>query len=65
MDGNGQKSIEDVNAPQSQGIIAEFWSFLRHNKKFWLIPILLTFIILGILIIFSGSAVAPFIYPLF
>ena len=65
MEGNGQKSIEDVKAPKSQGIIAEFWSFLRHNKKYWLIPILLTFIILGILIIFSGSAVAPFIYPLF
>ena len=65
MKGNGQKSIEDVDAPDSQGIIAEFWSFIRHNKKYWLIPILLIFILLGILIIFSGSGVAPFIYPLF
>lgn len=59
------KSIEDVDAPASQGFIREFWSFLKHNKKFWLIPIILVFVLFGVLIIFGGSAVAPFIYPLF
>ena len=58
-------SIDDVKDNQSQGLIKEFWSFLMHNKKFWLLPIILVFVIFGLLIIFGGSSVAPFIYPLF
>jgi len=46
--------------------IHEFWSFVRVRKKFWLLPILLTFCIFGGLILLAeGSAVAPFIYTLF
>ena len=45
---------------------AEFWSFLRARKKYWLIPILLLMAIFGGLIVLTkGSAVAPFIYTLF
>ena len=48
------------------GLIAEFWEFLIHNKKWWLIPIVLVLLLIGVLILLSGSsAVAPFIYPLF
>lgn len=47
-------------------ILREFWEFLRQEKKFWLLPILVTLGILGLLLIFAqGSAVAPFIYTLF
>ncbi|MDX2110983.1 MAG: DUF5989 family protein [Verrucomicrobiota bacterium] len=53
-------------APQSQGgLISEFWSFLKHNKKFWMIPLLIILLLFGILIVIGGSAAAPFIYPLF
>jgi hypothetical protein len=46
--------------------VKELWSYLRARKKFWLLPILLTMVILGGLIVFAqGSAVAPFIYTLF
>ena len=46
--------------------VKELWSFLRARKKFWLLPILLTMVILGGLIVFAqGSVVAPFIYTLF
>ena len=44
---------------------AEFWNFLKHNKKWWLLPILVALLLLGALILLSGTAVAPFIYPLF
>ncbi|MBF0587625.1 MAG: hypothetical protein HQL53_00705 [Magnetococcales bacterium] len=45
---------------------AELWAFMRHRKKFWLLPILIMMVLLGGLIVFSqGSAVAPFIYTLF
>ncbi|MDA0346015.1 MAG: DUF5989 family protein [Verrucomicrobia bacterium] len=46
-------------------MVKEFWSFLMHNKKFWLIPIIVVFVLFGLLIIFGGSSIAPFIYPLF
>ena len=47
-------------------VISEFWEFLRHRKKFWLLPILLVMVMLGGLIVLTqGSAVAPFIYTLF
>tara|TARA_B110000014_G_C19875585_1_gene453242 strand:- start:509 stop:661 length:153 start_codon:yes stop_codon:yes gene_type:complete len=47
-------------------IIAELWLFLKVRKKFWLLPIMLVLGIFGFLIVLSsGSAVAPFIYALF
>ena len=46
--------------------IIEFWAFLRHRKKFWMVPLLLLMVVLGVLLVFAeGSAVAPFIYALF
>jgi hypothetical protein len=44
----------------------ELWAFLRHRKKFWLLPIILVMVLFGTLLIFAqGSAIAPFIYTLF
>ncbi|MCG8571124.1 MAG: DUF5989 family protein [Spirochaetes bacterium] len=46
--------------------IKELWGFLRTRKKFWLLPLILVLLILGLLIVFaSGSAIAPFIYTIF
>ncbi len=42
------------------------FQFLKENKKWWLMPIILIFILLGGLIVLAkGSALAPFIYALF
>lgn len=47
-------------------IVRELWAFMLARKKFWLLPILLTLLIFGALIVLAqGSAVAPFIYTLF
>ena len=47
-------------------ILSEFWAFLKVRKKWWLTPIVVVLVLLGFLIVFSqGSALAPFIYPLF
>ena len=44
----------------------EFVQFLKTEKKYWLAPIVVVFVLLGLLIVFSqSSAVAPFIYTLF
>ena len=48
------------------GILKEFWGFLMERKKWWLFPIIIMLVILGLLVIFTeGSALAPFIYTLF
>jgi len=47
-------------------ILKELWNFLRVRKKFWIIPIVVFLLGLGILLVVAkGSALAPFIYTLF
>ncbi len=48
-----------------RGLPAEFLDFLLHNKKWWLTPIILVLLLVGLLVIFAGSGAAPFIYTLF
>jgi len=48
-----------------QGIVREFWDFLCQNKKWWLLPMIVALGLLGLLVMLSGSAAAPFIYTLF
>jgi hypothetical protein len=50
---------------KAPGIVAEFWEFLKHNKKWWLLPIVVVLVLVGVLLVLGGSAVAPFIYTLF
>lgn len=46
--------------------LTDFWLYLKERKKFWLLPIIIVLLLLGVLIVFgSGSAFAPFIYSLF
>lgn len=46
--------------------LGDLWGFMRERKKFWLAPIILVMVLLGLLIVVAqGSAVAPFIYTLF
>lgn len=53
-------------AQQGQaGFFAEFWDFLLHNKKWWITPIVLVLLLVGILVMLGGTAAAPFIYTLF
>ena len=47
-------------------LLKEFWEFLKVRKKFWLIPVLVVFMLFGLLIVMvQGSAISPFIYTLF
>ena len=46
--------------------LQDLWGFLKVRKKFWLLPIILALLLFGALIVLtSGSAVAPFIYTIF
>lgn len=46
-------------------LLKDLWNFLRERKKWWLLPMIVMLLLIGILILSSGSAVAPFIYTLF
>jgi competence protein ComGC len=47
-------------------LIKELWSFLKARKKFWLLPIIIIMLLLGVLLVVAqGSAIAPFIYTMF
>jgi hypothetical protein len=47
-------------------IVAEYLTFLRERKKWWLLPIVVLLLALGAIIVLTqGSALAPFIYALF
>lgn len=46
--------------------LQDLWSFIRERRKFWLLPIVIILLLLGILVVFGGtSAIAPFIYTIF
>jgi hypothetical protein len=50
----------------TSSFVRELWDFLKTRKKFWLLPIVVLLLLLGLLIIFTeSSVVAPFIYTLF
>jgi hypothetical protein len=46
-------------------LVQEFYLFVTENKKWWMIPILLVLGLLGVLVAFSSTGAAPFIYTLF
>ncbi len=46
--------------------LKDLWLFMKERKKFWLAPVIIILLLIGILIVFAGgSAIAPFIYTLF
>ena len=63
------KSSDDDFATQASGsrtgIVTEFSDFLKENKKWWLAPIVIAILGLGLLVLLGGTAAAPFINTLF
>ncbi|MCK4750662.1 MAG: hypothetical protein KAT15_26570 [Bacteroidales bacterium] len=46
--------------------LRDLWDFMRTRKKYWLLPLIIILVLFGVLIVLSsGSAIAPFIYTLF
>jgi competence protein ComGC len=46
--------------------LKDLWGFLKERKAFWLLPLIIVLLFFGVLIVLtSGSAIAPFIYTVF
>ena len=56
--------VDQADTP-SPSFAREFLDFLVHNKKWWLTPIILMLLLLGILVLLGGSGLSPFIYAVF
>ena len=47
-------------------ILKEIFDFLMENKKYWMIPIIIILVLIGVLLMVTqGTVIAPFIYTLF
>ena len=57
--------FEQQAAQSTPGLIRETLGFLRQSRKWWLLPVLLALVALGIFVVLAETAVAPFIYTLF
>ena len=57
--------FERLAEGERPGFFQEFWDFLKHNKKWWLLPILILIGLFGLLVFLAGTGLAPFLYPLF
>jgi competence protein ComGC len=46
--------------------LKDLWLFIKTRKKWWLVPMIVILLVIGLLIVFvAGSAIAPFVYTLF
>jgi hypothetical protein len=60
------QDFQKLAQSERQGnIFEELWYFMRQNKKWWLLPIVVVMLGFGLLVFLSGTAAAPFIYTLF
>lgn len=48
------------------GLARELWSYMKVRKKWWLLPIIVVLLLVGMLfVVAQGSVLAPFIYTVF
>lgn len=57
--------FEKAATQGDQGLVVEYFQFLSRNKKYWLIPVIVVLLFIGLLVMLGGSAAGAFIYTLF
>ena len=65
MSAEKQSEFEKAGQTQNAGILAEFVAMLKVNKKYWLLPIVVALLLVGVIVILGSTAAGPFIYTLF
>jgi hypothetical protein len=62
---SSDQNFKQMSQGKRSSLAGEFIAFLKHSRKWWLIPVILVLLGLGLLMLLSSTAAAPFIYPLF
>ena len=63
--GEGRTEFERLAEEKPLSLLGEFLLFIRENKAWWMVPILVVLTFLGALALLAGTGAAPFIYTLF
>jgi hypothetical protein len=50
---------------ENAGLLRELWELVRESRKWWLVPIIVVLLLIGLLLVLGSTAAAPFIYQLF
>jgi hypothetical protein len=50
---------------KERGLVSEFVDFLAENKLWWMSPILVVLLLVGVLLVLGTTGLVPFIYTLF
>lgn len=59
---NERDSFAQAADEAEPGLIREFIDFLVHNKKWWMLPIVLVLLLMALIIIGAQTGAAPFLY---
>ena len=62
MQNENEKLLKETKEP---GLFSDVWNFLRTSKKWWIVPLLVVFLVLGVILGLAQTGAAPFIYVLF
>ncbi len=63
---DSEKEKFEIDQEENFSIFREFWDFLKHSKKWWLLPIVLIMVLLSVFIVLTeSSAIFPMIYAIF
>ncbi len=60
-----EQQLADAAAGRQASFLGEFWRFARANRKWWLTPVLVILLLVGVLVMLTSTAVGPFVYTLF
>jgi len=60
-----KQSFEELAQEKRPSLMSELWQFLKYNKKWWLLPIIIVLLLFGVLVLLAGTPAAPFIYTIF
>lgn len=64
-DASEASEFEDLAQEQQPGLLEEIWTFMKEEKIWWMSPIILALLLVGLLVALTSTGAAPFIYTLF
>jgi Family of unknown function (DUF5989) len=64
-DERGEGRLADLADQRATSIVSELFGFMSSSRKWWLMPILLSLMLVGLFLFLATTGAAPLIYTLF